>query len=1617
MSTTRQTTARPWLARSLVAMALTISGVSMIWSVGAQAQGKPADAAQTRAASESDAGPALDADDTPFAGAPFFLLSDATYGSDQQALVRLEVTAPQSLEATGGVDIVVYRVPDPVAFLKTQRNLHRIDVRGVARAEGLANTLTHVWDNWAVRARQSWQSLFSADARRAVTAEAPSLKTSPDLRTPSRFEHPRAFKPLPGFDLVQQFRYPVQAAQPIAPPSDLHLAGSSSHFIEPVEGNVQVPLGQLAPGLYLVEAMSGRHRANTLLFVSDTMVLTKVSEGQMLVWSAHRAKGAAVAGAEVVWTDGVGVLQSGRTDAQGLLDLKRDAPEATYVWGVDPSGGVFISENFYVASEIYNTKLYAVTDRPLYRPGDTVRLKVAGREFRSARESVPVADGQIEVQVNDPAGQQVASLSMPFSGRSGADGQFLLPENAPGGGYEILFSLRNERYTAAFRVAEYQKPHFEIHWLPGKPAFDTGEPVKGKLQLSYPDGQPVVDARIVLSARAQPLTMIDGELDFGAAMPMQLPQSELKTDKRGEAAFELPPTSEPSRYTLTALATDGAAYRVRTTRELLVERAAASLRMHAQQRFSRPGEDVRFDVSPGRTPAGAPDTAAPDAAARGNGSAPTGEAGGKQVAAAQRWDWLRLEDRTRESGAYDGSGSLVLRFDRPGTYTVSLRDAARRVVGAAAHFVSGDGQKAPVGSIQVVFDRDSYAAGQTASALVTFPDPVDEALLTLERDQVEATALLSRGSPRLRSERLNATQWRVQLDVIEAMSPNISLSVATVRDGEMIFQNQGLRVQQPRIALTIAPLRDVYAPGEKVDVELSTSIDGKPVAAELTVGVVDEMIYVLQPEIAPTIDDFFFHPRRNNVRTSASFDFIGYDLATSALGQLPRAPQVNQRAVKLLERPRRDDVDTAAWLPALRTDASGKLRFSFTMPDSLTRWRLTARAMAADGLVGQQTAWVRSDKPFYLKWASPHWQRRGDRAQASVALFNQSQADAQVQWSLRGAGLDERRELVLKPGANFVSVPLAAENLEPAELELSVSHEGKVVDRLDARIERQPPAWRTQRERLLDLSSGERALDLPADATRVRLTPAGSSATAALARVLDDLALDQGGLYCSIDDTSSRVIAMAMALTSDAGLNPVRDAMRPMLMQRMAGARLALAQRAGPNAMFSWWWRGMEPDPFLTVYAYYADWHASRALRNPLPADYLQRLLDVYAESGFKQPPLQRALMLHWMRQMGLPTRPMHNALIGELLRAPAAGRESPPRASPTREDSPSRADSPARARADSADGSSAIFTPASPGSEQHDAALLLAINDTRGADDPRLAGAMRAASDRLAHVPSVLIQSLRAATEPEPEVRKAVARSLLQRLGPQEASFDRVQALLWLGAVLGGSAAPPPPTVGPGAPWVEARTATGYPAWELPAASVPPQILTSGDGVTNFYLSYETAQLAWDRPLRAQLERNLYRVVQQGPPRQTDPPQATNDGRLRVKLQRVAPGSALDVNALYLDVIEVRTEQLLRWAMIDAALPPGASVEQGTWGIDIEGADPDAISTLERATNVQTPQGYAVPIDELAAGDSMVVRHLLRFAQRGQYVLPAARLVQAYDSGAQAREPAVSAWTAMEVR
>ena len=143
-------------------------------------------------------------------------------------------------------------------------------------------------------------------------------------------------------------------------------------------------------------------------------------------------------------------------------------------------------------------------------------------------------------------------------------------------------------------------------------------------------------------------------------------------------------------------------------------------------------------------------------------------------------------------------------------------------------------------------------------------------------------------------------------------------------------------------------------------------------------------------------------------------------------------------------------------------------------------------------------------------------------------------------------------------------------------------------------------------------------------------------------------------------------------------------------------------------------------------------------------------------------------------------------------------------------------------------------------------------------------------------------------------------------------------------------------------------------------------------------------------------VERQLYRLI-------------PGEEEMSFILQPVT-SNEIDSDALYLDEITLTSEQdaVLRYGQVEVPLPPGADVERTTWGISVN--KPNAA----KQRNEMGELAYMVPVKELTG--TVTFRHLLRFSQKGQFVLPPARYVRSY-APAQQSVAAGSEWTGMQVK
>lgn len=80
--------------------------------------------------------------------------------------------------------------------------------------------------------------------------------------------------------------------------------------------------------------------------------------------------------------------------------------------------------------------------------------------------------------------------------------------------------------------------------------------------------------------------------------------------------------------------------------------------------------------------------------------------------------------------------------------------------------------------------------------------------------------------------------------------------------------------------------------------------------------------------------------------------------------------------------------ETAFFYPQLCTNEQGEIAFSFTMPQSLTRWNFRGYSHTRDMMTGMLDATAATAKEFMLTPNMPRFVRVGDKTQIAAGVAN-----------------------------------------------------------------------------------------------------------------------------------------------------------------------------------------------------------------------------------------------------------------------------------------------------------------------------------------------------------------------------------------------------------------------------------------------------------------------------------------------------------------------------------------------------------------------------------------------------------------------------------------------------
>jgi uncharacterized protein YfaS (alpha-2-macroglobulin family) len=340
--------------------------------------------------------------------------------------------------------------------------------------------------------------------------------------------------------------------------------------------------------------------------------------------------------------------------------------------------------------------------------------------------------------------------------------------------------------------------------------------------------------------------------------------------------------------------------------------------------------------------------------------------------------------------------SEPLVIDRAGHYLLELTatDAeGRQVVTTTSFQAYGAGATSwdyrnPF-QVEMVAEKDSYQAGETAKILVKTPIEGD-ALVTVEREQV------------LRSfvTRLQGNAPIIEVPMLPNDAPNVFVSVMLLRGAEDSPRKIKapeyrigyceLKVANPESKLTVylKPGKKEYEPAQQVSVTAEVlDHNGKPVRnAEVTLYAVDEGVLSLTGYQLPDLLTYFNQPRGLQVSTALTLPAL--------LSEDPEERDFGNKgyliggggddALKL----RKNFVACAFWNSTLRTDAAGKVLADFIAPDSLTRYRVMAVVQTAADQFGGTEAAFEVNKPVMIEPALPRFANVGDAITLRAVIHN-----------------------------------------------------------------------------------------------------------------------------------------------------------------------------------------------------------------------------------------------------------------------------------------------------------------------------------------------------------------------------------------------------------------------------------------------------------------------------------------------------------------------------------------------------------------------------------------------------------------------------------------------------
>lgn len=808
-----------------------------------------------------------------------------------------------------------------------------------------------------------------------------------------------------------------------------------------IENRLQLQVTDLG-----VTARIGINRAAVL--VTSLATGMPVADAQVVVRSVNRQV-----------TDLSGdIIAEGRTDSEGFAVLDFDEPQAAKVADADrhsdiavyvEKGGdrtIFLPSSHYSwrngvrSSSIEGAlsaqqRTFLFVDRGIYRPGETVTFRGIDRDQLFGVLSVHKGDYSVTLREPGWRGKVIQTLEGTLSENGGFHGSFRLPDDLEPSTYHIEYKRGDSsdgsyEGTISFTVAEFERAKFQAAVTIPSVTYFAGDSIPAAISAGYLAGGSLGGAEFRASwfkspVRYEPSGAAAAGYRFGPDNYYEGRDyySEDKGTLSGSGTASISSTAERTgggrtyRYRVEAAITDTSNQRIVAEGSALVHPARFYIgvgRPAGTSGFVKANTRLGFPFllcTPDGTPL--------------DGTKAVSEL--RYTLSHESWTMVQEQavngsvyTRYKQETVIDDSASL--RLSAKGTISVTPKEAGWYTLRVTGRDTDGNEAVTDYGFyatgssrysywrqdsdiLNLTPDQSMYNPGDTAHVLLESPLPEGTYLVTVERDGIFTEELRHFDMP---ASVIDIKIARNYMPVVY-----VSVSSFSVRAGEPAHKYGEPDMDKPNgfygvcalkvnpnikaFSVDIAADRPSYRPGDTATLTVRATKGGVPLAnAELTVmaadrGVLDLINYHVDDPIAYFYDSYNFPLRvQGGDNRSMLMDPVTYSVKNLQGGDSDADTKEDER---------RDFRATALFEPEVRTGADGTATVTFTVPDSLTTYRVTAFGVKEDLFaLSEDEILVRN--PINVQQVQPRRLRVDDTAEAGVIITNLEPTEQTVSVSL-----------------------------------------------------------------------------------------------------------------------------------------------------------------------------------------------------------------------------------------------------------------------------------------------------------------------------------------------------------------------------------------------------------------------------------------------------------------------------------------------------------------------------------------------------------------------------------------------------------------------------------------